>query len=270
MFSLLQPTLFGSGKTRLFTDRNGRRDQTTDSFAEVTLMGAAFNESLLGLIWPALGVEFAAKTEILQGLRYHAHDCGPRLHFEYLFEADWSKNFAGKRSGYRQRENPNFSILLECVAERFQGQRFVYLTNKDTERQVNAQLVPIMGEQLPNAPWGLNCYQHVHNAAILSALNPTPAHLKFLESLGLSDFAIRNALFHSQIYQAIMRTSLRDLNSTAPVRIILPDLKSAMAVSQKFPGCQISRVTGEIDEYQPKPRGRPKKVQAQSELLLAA
>lgn len=153
-----------------------------------------------------------------------------------MFEADWSNSFAGKSSEYRQMQMPNFSIPLECIAEGFQGQQLLYLTSKNTERQVDAQLALIVGEQLPNAPWGLNCYQHVHNAAILSALNPTPAHLKFLQSQKLSSLAARNAMFHSQIHQAIMRTSLRDLQSTALVSVILLDLKSAMAVSQKFPG----------------------------------
>ena len=52
---------------------------------------------------------------------------------------------------------------------------------------------------------GLNPYQHIHNAAILSALNPPPAHFAFLDALGFNSGEVKRAGYWQAVYQAIMR-----------------------------------------------------------------
>jgi hypothetical protein len=57
---------------------------------------------------------------------------------------------------------------------------------------------------------GLNDYSHIHNAVVLSAINPTPAGYPFLEEVaGLDAEQVRAAFYHEGTYQAARRISLR-------------------------------------------------------------
>ncbi|WP_107497725.1 DEAD/DEAH box helicase family protein [Thalassobius sp. I31.1] len=257
MFSLLQPSLFGSGKSRQFQERSGQYCEVVDRFKQVILMGAGFQNSLLGMIWPHLDLQFELFEPITKELRYTQHDCGDRLKIGFLFETDWSKSFRGKVCIKGGLENTNLNIFLDTIQSEFHGP-CAYLVNKDVEDWVENSLSSIQAEKLPNAPWGLNKYQHIHNVAILSALNPTPAHIGFLTHMGLDGHAIRDALFHSQIYQAVMRCSLRDPASTQLVHVLVPDRKSAEALGGQFDGSQVQKVPLDMQETQQMPIGRPK------------
>ena len=72
------------------------------------------------------------------------------------------------------------------------------------------------GRRLPNSPFGSNAYQQIHNAVILSALNPPPAHFAFLDALGINSTEVKRAGYWQAVYQAAMRTSLR--NPKTPMR----------------------------------------------------
>ena len=72
------------------------------------------------------------------------------------------------------------------------------------------------GQRLPNSPFGLNCYQHLHHAVILSALNPPPAHFSFLDALGFDSREVKRAGYWQAVYQAVMRISPRNPDDTQP------------------------------------------------------
>lgn len=266
MFALLQETLFGSNATRRFCDAYGAETQVVDAFQKVILMGAGFSDSLLGAIWPKLDMEFETFQAISDQLRYSAHDCGARLQIRFLFETDWSKSFRDKSSKLKGVDTSNLAITLQATTSLFDGQ-FLYLVNRDVERFAQSQLNEQGGIQLPNAPWGLNMFQHIHNAVILSALNPTPAHIGFLTEAGLNADAIRDALFHSQIYQAVMRCSLRNPAAVDPVQVLVPDRKSAEALAEVFPGSDVQKLPLDIVETPTMPTGRPKLAEPKSKSL---
>ncbi len=97
--------------------------------------------------------------------------------------------------------------------------------------------------RISNVPHGLNHYQDFKNIVFLSALNPSPAFINFLEKhegIDLDD--IRDAMVHQRIYQALMRTALRDQNSTEPVQIIVPDRKSGEWINEVFKGSTVEQV----------------------------
>lgn len=254
IFSLLQPTIFGSGETRVMNTAGAHSETVTDYFADIIVMGANFKDSLMALLWPAMGVEIVAHEAISKGLRYRTHNCGKRLQIEYLFEANWSKSFAGKTSRYNGSELANLDILLDVVGGAFDGDAFAYLCNKSTNHEA---LKSNGGHHLPNSPWGHNIYQHMHNVAIFSAINPTPAHLAFLKHIGIEGDAVRKALYHDLVYQAVMRCSLRDLKADAPVHVIVPDRKTAAALSQLFPACSTAQMAVDLKETARKESGRP-------------
>ncbi len=265
-FSLLHPSVFGDGTLREFQNPAGHTETVRDEFAQVIIMGAGFEQSLLGLIWPQLNLKFEPLPEISTALRYTQHSCGDRLTINFVFETDWSKSFRGKTSKVNNVEQSNLNTLLDGIDQVFTGP-FVYLVNKDTEKTVSHRLENADGKQLPNAPWGLNAFQHIHNVAILSALNPTTAHLKFFAYMGLQGDAIREALFHSQIYQAVMRCSLRNPAATEPVRVLVPDRKSAEALAYAFPGSDVQKLPLDIVETPAMPTGRPKLAEPKSKSL---
>ncbi|MEP3180733.1 MAG: hypothetical protein ABJO45_14435, partial [Lentilitoribacter sp.] len=255
MFSLLQPSVFGKDGIRDFQRKDGQQDQASLAFAEVIIMGAGFDISLLRRIWPALNVEFSPHQKIGRKLRYSKHTCGNRLSIQYVFDTDWSKSFANKCSKLDGDEVTNFEVLQLTCDHTFDKQPFVYLINKDREKQFKLDFAD-NGEQLPNSPWGLNSFQHIHNAAILSALNPTPTHIGFLKYICQSSDVVRDALFHSQVYQSVMRTSLRDLGATEHVQVVVPDRKSAVALAGYFQGCSSQKMALDLTETSKAKTGR--------------
>lgn len=256
VFALLKPSIFGSGSSRRASG-DPSVGEIQDSFRHVIIMGAGFDISLMANIWPGLDVQFEAQSELGQKLRYTRHTCGHRLLIRYVFEKDWSKYFAGCVSECDGIELENCEILQQACQREFGDRPFAYLCNTDREADLS-KAFSSNGVQLPNAPWGLNDYQHIHNVGILSALNPTPAHLGFLNFLCRDADDVRDALFHSHVYQAVMRCSLRDLKCSAPVKVLVPDEKSAHALGSYFPGCRVEALGVKISRTMPKKGGRPK------------
>jgi len=59
-------------------------------------------------------------------------------------------------------------------------------------------------------------FDTVHDMVFLSALNPSPAHARFLQSRGLTSEEIDRQGYCGVAYQAVMRTSLRDATDSTP------------------------------------------------------
>lgn len=204
-----------------------------------------------------MGVNFKRHDEICSKLRYLQHTCGNRLQIKYLFERPWSKRSRDHTQKIGSETLSNLDIQIEAIKDEFNNDGFVYLVNKDKEDEVRSQLNILGGEQLPNSPFGLNSYQHLNQAVVLSALNPSPAQYSFLSHMGVDEDAVRESLYHQACYQAIMRTSLRNKDATDPVKIIVSDLGVAKSLQENFPGSEVSSVITRVKE-QPKRRiGRP-------------
>ena len=223
-------------------------------------MGAGFDTSLLSHIWRGLGVDFQPHVELTKGLRYSQHTCGHRLAIKYVFETDWSKNFAGATSKFNGVDTPNLDVIKQVCIQVFGDDEFAFLANNDSAEEAKRCFGP-QAEQLDNAPWGLNDYQHLHNVAILSALNPTPAHLGFLAHLCKEPQQVRDALFHANVYQAVMRSSLRNLEATEPVCAVVPDSTVAKALADYFPGSRIDKMQLDLVETPAKRVGAPTKAE---------
>jgi hypothetical protein len=111
--------------------------------------------------------------------------------------------------------------------------------------------------QLPNSPHGRNDFQHFHNVVVLSALNPPPTHFAFMDSLGVSGDALKTAHYRSAVYQAVMRTSIRNPHDVTPKTVIVMDRPTAHWLADCFPGARVEQLN--IDVALPDiPRGRPR------------
>lgn len=254
-YSLLNPDIFGSGKAIGSPDANG--DVLRDEFASVTIVGACFKDSIMYYVWGDQGIEFISHPSISKGLRYSRHSCGNRLRIRYVFERPWSKKQRDHRYTYEGGEFTGLEALVQSIGSEFRGNEFIFMVNKDCEDEVGNQLKPLGGKQLSNSPYGLNKYQRLHHAAVLSALNSRPSHYSFLDAFGVDGDAVREAQYHQACYQAIMRTSLRDMKSTEPVTVIVADLPAAKSLQEQFPGAEVSGIITGIKERDRRRVGRP-------------
>ena len=121
---------------------------------------------------------------------------------------------------------------------------------------------------------GLNCYDGYHNIYFSAALNREPRHLALLRDLGFDLGFVHEATTHEVIYQAVMRTSLRDPNATNPVSIVVPDRLAATKLQDLIGATSVTKL-GNIESPKPRPltpaeRKRRLKVTKHFQALFAA
>ena len=208
-----------------------------DGFASSTVMGACFRQSVMYQLWSAAGVQFRPHKLITKGLRYKEHSNGHLLTILYATEQDWSKNYRDKAltDGVTVQDR-----VVQRVAETFANVEFAWMGNRD----VPDDIFKGRGQRLPNSPFGLNCYQHLHHAVILSALNPPPAHFAFLDSLGFDSREVKRAGYWQACYQAVMRISPRNPDDANAKIVIVMDRATAEWLAGMFPGCTVAPLGG--------------------------
>jgi hypothetical protein len=210
----------GAGERRKLLAFGHLRPSLLDGFATATVMGACFKQSVLYQLWSAAGVQFRPHKPIL-------------LTILYATEESWSKNFRVKTltNGVTVHDR-----VVQRVADTFADVPFAWMGNRD----VPDDIFKGRGSRLPNSPFGLNCYQHLHHAVILSALNPPPAHFSFLDALGFDSREVKRAGYWQAVYQAIMRISPRNPDDISPKTVIVMDRDTAEWLASMFPGCTVA------------------------------
>ena len=227
----------GVGERRKLLAFAHLRPSLLDGFASATIMGACFKDSVLYQLWSAMGVQFRPHKAITKGLRYTKHSNGPLLTILYATEEDWSKNYRDKMMDGALTVHDR---VVQRISETFAGKDFVWMANKDTPDDIfNGR-----GHRLPNSPHGLNYYQHIHHVAVLSALNPPPAHFAFLDALGFNSTEVKRAVYWLAVYQAVMRASPRNPDDTNPKTVIVMDRATAEWLASLFPGCTVAPLSG--------------------------
>ncbi len=202
-------------------------------FANVIIAGACFEDSLLYLLWSAdPDVVFAPYRRVK--LRYTAHTRGELIDVYFGVEGNWSKGVRDRL----QDDQPILERLVLSTIEVTAGEPLAYMANKDSGEDLFAGV----GTQLPNSPHGLNTFQDFRHVAILSALNPTPAHFRFLQKRGVSPDEVRTALFRQAAYQGLMRIAIRNPADDRRKTVVVPDLDTAVWVADLFAGCRVRRL----------------------------
>lgn len=210
-----------------------------EGFAQVTIAGACFEQSLLAHLWA--GEVVVKPHRVLQAaLRYPVHPNGARLTIAYAGERDWSKTWRDKTVTVGGETRTVLEDVVARSLDFFGDERFAWMGNVD----LADGLFGDRGTRLPNSPHGLNNFQHLHGAVVVSALNPTPAHYAFLETRGLDSEEVRTGLYRQAVYQAAARISLRDLDATAPCRIIVADRATGEWMQGLFPGSTLVPLPG--------------------------
>lgn len=227
-----------------------------DGFKDVTVMGAMFEESILAQVWnEKLGVEWSVYEPIQNYLRYQNHAKQPNLSITYLMEENWSKTKANQKF-----QESDYSVFQMCMAEaehQIGDNPHILITNKAHEKETDECF--LNGSRVSNVSHGINTFQHIDNAIFLSALNPKPSHFKLFEMLDVTSDELADARYHQIVYQAVMRTSLRDPDAIdRPKHIVVPDKRAADYLARVFPGCKVQPGTFADIEIGKSSNGRPK------------
>lgn len=187
-------------------------------FREVTILTANFKSSALYNMWNDR-VKFCARHDI--SVDYTKHKLGDRkLDIYYITKQNWSKKLM-KELGLGTSIEP----LKAAINNVFGGQAFLWAANNGYYGTSDVPLLDIQnGTRISTKSHGLNTFFHFNNVLILSALNLRTVHNSALELLyNFSSNKQKEAVSHADIYQTIMRSSLRNENSTENVSVIVPD-----------------------------------------------
>ncbi|MXN67509.1 hypothetical protein GR183_21605 [Stappia sp. GBMRC 2046] len=237
-YSLLQPSIFAD-------------------FKKVILAGACFKETLLHQLWSAKGVQFRPVEETLsRSLRYQTHGNGALIDIYYASDEEWSKNYRDKPLEDDGNHIQLFDHIVAAVKTEIGSDPLLWLANKDIP---DSLFDSALHARLPNTPHGLNNYQDFHNVAIFSALNPPPAHFGFLATQGVDGNAVRTGHYRYAVYQAVVRSSIRNPDDKTPKRVFVMDRSTADWLAKLFPGARVSPLKGVTKAPQKLKGGRRRK-----------
>jgi hypothetical protein len=197
-------------------------------------------------------------TFFKKALRFQTHPNGELVKILYAIDDPWSRT----RQRTEHEEKSILAAISEAAAARLGDSRFVWAANKGDliKHRAFKEELP-----LPNVPHGLNQYSDIDNVVVLSAMNPIPAEYRFLRSRGITASDVRRAIHFQSVYQAAMRTSIREPDNTNPKVIIVPDRFSAEYLQSLIPGSTTERLETGIPLTVVKKPGRPGKHQDSSE-----
>ena len=212
-----------------------------DGFSTTTIMSANLECTAAYRYLVQCGHTFQPHKAIASKLRFTSHANGDLLAIHYAIEdGNWSKH---KRDRQIELAGDSYSVneLIICGAlDLFGDEQFVWLANKDIE---DKDPFGGRGIRLPHTPHGLNSFQHVHNAAVLAALNPSPALYAFLDEVAhLNSDEVRRAVYHEAAYQAAGRISTRNLADQTPKHVVVADRYAAEALAELYPGADVVRL----------------------------
>ena len=217
-----------SGKGKALTIHSVLMPSIVNEFASVLIAGANFEDTGLYALWSKMGVRFEADVGFTDGLRYRTHTNGNLATVHFALDRNWSRSLLEQSTDGKS----NLERLRDAAKSVVDGREFLWQANKS----VPDNFFRGCGQRLPNNPLGLNEFDTVHDMVFLSALNPSPAHARFLQSRGLSSEEIERQGYCGVAYQAVMRTSLRDATDSTPKNIIVPDERLALYLGRHATG----------------------------------
>ena len=237
-----------TGKAKTLNIHSVLMPSLVHDFASVLIAGANFEDTGLFALWGKMGVNFAPDAGIVEGLRYRQHGNGSLATIRYALDRNWSRHLLEQQTDGKS----NLERLRDAAKLVFQQRDFLWQANKSVPDNFFKG-----GQRLPNNPLGLNEFDTVHDVVFLSALNPSPAHARFLQSRGLTPSEIERQGYCGVAYQAVMRTSLRDAADESLKNIIVPDERLAQYLADMLPGATLAKLdTGIADQVDK--GGRPR------------
>ncbi len=146
-----------------------------------------------------------------------------------------------------------FQEHLQEIIQRVPGE-FMFATNRDKTlcpfTTIGDDILSnsVRGKRVSMASYGLNHYQHIHNAVFLGCSNlDKDFQGKWRQYAGLNGWTVEEfeqkqgaAMNYERCYQFISRTSVRNAGSDHPLVFVVPDVATAEYIKEHyFPGAKI-------------------------------
>ncbi len=210
----------------LITVSGFRRPGFLAGFQRVTIMSALFRYTMLYAAWSKLGVEFVPSPTIPLAVQTTLlGDRKLRIYWlsEHLSEHGWSKKARDKAGG--------ISAILELIHRDNAidpAKPVCIVLNKpdpnDPDPEAAAKAVFPNGVVLPHNTRGRNEFRVYDQLIYCAALNSHTADIRWLEEvLGIDARNQRIARLGQEVYQTLMRLSLREPGSTADIALVVMD-----------------------------------------------
>ena len=200
-------------------------------FKRVTVMSALFQHTMLYQVWKQLGVEFVPSQRVT--VNVPTTDLGKRkLRIYWLSDEGWSK--------YRRDRSGGIVPILELIrnAKVLRNQPICVVVNKDDGDEKNPGQVKEVFKNavvMPNNVKGQNRWQDNHQLIHCSALNSYTSDIRWVENvLGVDGHHQRICRTGHEVYQALMRLSLRKPASTTDITLVVMDKEVAEWLPQWF------------------------------------
>lgn len=220
------------GQLSIFSLRSPER---LTGFEGVTIASAWFNDSLTYHHWKNAGVDWVEDDEITRSILRPSHPFNDKLSIYYGYEGRNSKALRDRL------EREGNTELRNKVCEVMGTEPFVWLENKDRMDR-SALNHSEKGAPLPPISAGLNEFSHYRNAVVLAATNYTPAQVDFLQRVVGFDKDKQARAMVGNLYQAFMRTALRNDEIDEEARWVVACREEAELLSERFPGCVVKEL----------------------------
>jgi len=221
-----------------------RRPDALKVFGRITIMSALFQHTMIYDVWHQLGVQFAQSTLI--NIQVSTTHLGSRtLKIYWLTDQGWSKRMRDRAGGIEA-----IFALIKKAAVLDDRDTVCVITNKDDGSESDPRLVQAHFrhyEMMPHNSKGQNRFRHYHQLVHCAALNSYTPDIRWIETvLGIDGKTQRIARTGQEVYQSLMRLSIRDPRSQHDVTLVVMDKDVAEWLPQWFEPANQVEVT-EID-----------------------
>jgi hypothetical protein len=188
-------------------------------------------------------VRFEEDTHLSEALRFQKHQNGNLISIKHLTDRTWSRKLQRMPCDPDSEDSETtLNAFVQAIKNEFQDHPFLWQANKS----VGDGVFGSHARRLPNVPHGLNEYSDYDRIAFLSAVNPKTDHFRFLASRGVGADAVRRAIYGSAVYQSVMRTSIRNPESSTRKTLIVPDATAARYLEGAFPGSHVEKLDSKL------------------------
>ncbi|UYD59372.1 hypothetical protein HPMBJEAJ_00273 [Aeromonas phage avDM6] len=205
--------------------------QSWNMFSKITIACANFSETFTGTVLKEYsGWEFV-ESPLVSRLDFRNYKNTQRIEIVPVYDGNWSRYAADTEIEGESVYNKVKDLVLNIVG----NVNYIYTTN--------SYRGPLTGgSRIPYNPHGMNNYMNFTTAVALFSYNPSPWQLELLRSLsynqGLDVDRLTNAFLVSKYlepaFQLCLRTDIRNNKSMSMVRLIVPDLRVANYLKDKY------------------------------------
>lgn len=205
--------------------------QSWNLFSKITIACANFSETFTGTVLKEYsGWEFT-ESPLVGDLDFRNYKNTQRIEIVPVYDGNWSRYAADTEIEGESVYNRVKDLVLNIVGP----VNYIYTTN--------SYRGPLAGgSRIPYNPHGMNNYMNFTTAVALFSYNPSPWQLELLRSLsynqGLDVDRLTNAFLVSKYlepaFQLCLRTDIRNNKSMSMVRLIVPDLRVANYLKDKY------------------------------------